>query len=119
MGPLRGIRILEFAGIGPGPFAGMMLADMGAEVLRIDRSQGVRSPAPAEPPLDLLGRGRRSAGFDLKHPEARAAALRLVEQRIATLPLAATAQIFSARTRDGLDELQRTLEKILAEARPG
>jgi alpha-methylacyl-CoA racemase len=80
MGPLRGIRILEFAGIGPGPFAGMLLADMGAEVLRIDRAQAVREPASAEPPLDLLGRGRRSAGLDLKHPEARAAALRLCER---------------------------------------
>jgi alpha-methylacyl-CoA racemase len=80
MGPLRGIRILEFAGIGPGPFTGMLLADMGAEVLRIDRSQSVREPLPERPSLDLLGRGRRSVGLDLKHPEARAAVLRLVER---------------------------------------
>jgi len=80
MGPLRGIRILEFAGIGPGPFAGMMLADMGAEVLRIDRSQAVREPRPAGPSADFLARGRRSCAFDLKHPDARAAVLRLVER---------------------------------------
>jgi len=80
MGPLRGIRILELAGIGPGPFAGMMLADMGAEVLRIDRSQSLRDPVPARPSPDVLGRGRRSCAFDLKHPDARSAVLRLVER---------------------------------------
>jgi alpha-methylacyl-CoA racemase len=80
MGPLRGIRILEFAGIGPGPFAAMLLADMGAEVLRLDRAQTVREPMPDRPSLDLMGRGRRSAAFDLKHPEARAAVLRLIER---------------------------------------
>ncbi|HVH20146.1 MAG TPA: CaiB/BaiF CoA-transferase family protein [Myxococcota bacterium] len=80
MGPLRGIRILELAGIGPGPFAGMLLADMGAEVLRIDRSQAVREPKPSGPSPDFLARGRRSVAFDLKHPDARAAVLRLVER---------------------------------------
>ncbi len=79
MGPLRGIRILEFAGIGPGPFAGMMLSDMGAEVLRIDRAKSVKEDHPAVPPGDLLGRGRRSTAFDLKHPDALSAVLRLVE----------------------------------------
>ncbi|MDP4973400.1 MAG: CoA transferase, partial [Ilumatobacteraceae bacterium] len=44
-GPLRGVRILEIAGIGPGPFAAMMLADMGAEVVRVDRVQAVRDDA--------------------------------------------------------------------------
>ena len=63
MGPLRGIRILEFAGIGPGPFAAMLLADMGAEVLRLDRAQTVREPMPDRPSLDLMGRGRRSAAW--------------------------------------------------------
>src|SRR5579863_8365363 len=77
-GPLQGFRIIELAGIGPGPFAGMMLADMGAEVLRIDRAQAVREGA--HPPLaDMLGRGRRSVGVDLKHPQGREAVLRLVE----------------------------------------
>ncbi len=77
-GPLEGYKIIELAGIGPGPFAGMMLADMGAEVLRIDRAQAVREGA--HPPLaDILGRGRRSVGVDLKHPQGREAVLRLVE----------------------------------------
>jgi alpha-methylacyl-CoA racemase len=63
--PLAGVRIVEFAGIGPGPFAGMMLADMGAEVIRIDRA-GTKT----DPTLDFLARGRRSIMLDLKNPEA-------------------------------------------------
>ncbi len=85
MGPLSGIKILEFAGIGPGPFAAMMLSDMGAEVLRIDRAVAVQDPIPDEPSGDLLNRGRRSIALDLKHPEAIATALRLVEQSDALL----------------------------------
>jgi alpha-methylacyl-CoA racemase len=84
MGPLNGVKILEFAGIGPGPFAAMMLADMGAEVLRIDRAGSVRD-APSIPPGDVLNRGRRSAAFDLKHPDGVAAVLRLVERTDALL----------------------------------
>ncbi|HET6914519.1 MAG TPA: CaiB/BaiF CoA-transferase family protein [Acidimicrobiales bacterium] len=77
-GPLKGYRVVELAGIGPGPFAGMMLADMGAEVLRVDRAAGVRDGA--SPPLaDVLGRGRRSVGVDLKQPDGREVVLRLVE----------------------------------------
>ena len=76
-GPLEGYKIIELAGIGPGPFAGMMLSDMGAEVLRVDRAQSVREGA--RPLLsDVLGRGRRSVGVDLKHPQGREAVLRLV-----------------------------------------
>ena len=45
-GPLNGVRIIELAGIGPGPFAAMLLADMGAEVIRVERAQAVRGPAP-------------------------------------------------------------------------
>jgi alpha-methylacyl-CoA racemase len=74
MGPLRGLKILEFAGIGPGPFCGMVLADLGADVVRLDRAEG-----PAGSRQDFLGRGRRSVGLDLKRPEAVAAALRLIE----------------------------------------
>ena len=77
-GPLTGYRIIELAGIGPGPFAGMMLSDMGAEVLRVDRAQAVRADA-REPLDDVLGRGRRSVGIDLKHPQGRDTVLRLVE----------------------------------------
>jgi alpha-methylacyl-CoA racemase len=85
MGPLAGVRILEIAGIGPGPFAAMVLADMGADVLRIDRAQNV-SPKPGEaPPGDLLNRGRRSVGVDLKKPDGVAALLKLVEQADALL----------------------------------
>lgn len=79
MGPLSGIRIVEIASIGPGPFAGMMLADMGAEVLRIDRATDARR-ARTGPSFDLLTRGRKSVGVDLKHPEGRSAVLRMAEQ---------------------------------------
>ena len=78
-GPLRGVKVVELAGIGPGPFAGMMLADMGADVIRVDRAQSVRDN-PGPNPYDVLGRGRRSVGVDLKHAEGREAVLRLVEQ---------------------------------------
>ena len=79
-GPLAGIKVVELAGIGPGPFAGMMLADMGADVLRVDRAQAVRPPRDdVRPSADLLARGRRSIGVDLKHPDGVATVLRLVE----------------------------------------
>jgi alpha-methylacyl-CoA racemase len=77
-GPLDGIRILEIAGIGPGPFCAMMLSDMGAEVLRVDRSQSVSGGDPADPPKEVLNRGRRSVALDLKHPEGLATLLDLV-----------------------------------------
>ena len=78
-GPLTGARIVELAGIGPGPFAAMMLSDMGAEVLRVDRAESVRD-GDAPPLWDVNARGRRSVGVDLKHPAGRDAVLRLVEQ---------------------------------------
>jgi alpha-methylacyl-CoA racemase len=80
VGPLDGIRIVEIAGIGPGPFCGMMLADMGAEVLRVDRAQSVLGGDPARPSLDFLARGRRSVGVDLKRPEGVDTVLRLIEK---------------------------------------
>jgi alpha-methylacyl-CoA racemase len=79
MGPLQGIRIVEIAGIGPGPFCAMMLADMGAEVLRIDRAQNATAARPKTPSLDLLNRGRRSVGIDLKHEGGVGLVLRLLE----------------------------------------
>lgn len=79
-GPLSGTRIIEIAGIGPGPFAAMLLADMGAEVIRVDRAQAVRGPAPDEPHFDLLQRGRRNVALDLKHPDGVATLLSLVEK---------------------------------------
>jgi len=78
-GPLKGAKILEIAGIGPGPFAAMMLADMGAEVVRVDRAGSVRGGDPANPPKDLLNRGRRSMGLDLKSPSGVETLLRMVE----------------------------------------
>lgn len=79
MGPLHGIKVIEIAGIGPGPFCAMMLADMGAEVLRVDRAANVRS-ADVPPPSNVLLRGRRNIAVDLKQPEAVETVLRLVEQ---------------------------------------
>ena len=78
MGPLTGYRVIELAGIGPGPFACMMLADMGADVLRVDRPGGGRGLEGL--PANVLDRGRRSVAVDLKHPEAAEAILRLVER---------------------------------------
>ena len=80
MGPLQGIRIIEFQGIGPGPFCGMILSDMGADIVRIDRASNVPDAAPAEAPGDLLARGRRSIGIDLKNPAGVETALQLIEQ---------------------------------------
>jgi alpha-methylacyl-CoA racemase len=77
-GPLAGVRVLELAGIGPGPYAAMVLSDMGAEVVRIDRAGQVPVTPPARPPVDVLNRGRRSIGVDLKSPEGVEAVLRLV-----------------------------------------
>ena len=78
-GPLTGYRIIEIAGIGPGPFAAMLLADMGAEVVRVERAGAVRGPIPDGPHYDVLLRGRRNVAIDLKHPEGVEALLALVE----------------------------------------
>ncbi len=79
MGPLQGLRVVEMAGLGPAPFTGMILSDLGADVIRIDRKAAasgddfdkVKSP-------NFIDRGRRSIAFDLKKPEAVAAALDLI-----------------------------------------
>jgi alpha-methylacyl-CoA racemase len=76
-GPLTGVRVLELAGIGPGPTAAMLLADMGAEILRIDRPTALNAAAFA--PYDIPGRGRRAAVIDLRRPEAAEVVLTLVE----------------------------------------
>lgn len=76
MGPLKGMRILEMAGIGPGPFCAMMLSDMGAEVIRIDRLDQKGAGHRA----NVLNRGRRSIALDLKNPAAVETVLRLVDQ---------------------------------------
>src|SRR5882762_10178915 len=79
-GPLSGIRVLELGGIGPVPFTGMMLADMGAEVVRVERARPTEPDGPdgrAERP-DAMTRGRRSLMLDLKHAAGREIALELV-----------------------------------------
>jgi alpha-methylacyl-CoA racemase len=79
-GPLEGVRIIELAGLGPAPFAGMMLADAGADIIRIDRSDRATYPPAEAPHVDLMNRGRRSVAVDLKHPAGVALVLRLAEQ---------------------------------------
>jgi alpha-methylacyl-CoA racemase len=82
-GPLAGIRVVEMVGLGPCPFAAMMLADMGAEVIRIDRKPAPGAPNPFPmlgTKFDVMARGRRSLALDLKHPQAKELVLKLVEQ---------------------------------------
>ncbi|MCH8256871.1 MAG: CoA transferase, partial [Proteobacteria bacterium] len=74
MGPLTGIKVIELAGIGPGPFCGMMLADMGAEVIRVDRTGGRSSRG-----RDVLTRGRKSIAVDLKSDSGKEVILKLCE----------------------------------------
>ena len=76
-GPLAGVKIVEFAGIGPGPFCGMLLSDMGADVVRIDRTTGRKG---IENPKDVTGRGRRSIALNLKDPADIELALKLTDQ---------------------------------------
>src|ERR1044071_122963 len=78
MGPLAGIKILEFESIGPAPFAGMLLADMGADVLVIDRPEGTDLGLKRERWYDGLMRGKRSGTIDLKKKEGAEAALELI-----------------------------------------
>jgi len=77
-GPLAGIRIVELGGVGPAPFCCMLLADLGADIVRIDRPPGYDGGAPVEHRFNLLHRGRRSAALDLKKREATDAVLKLV-----------------------------------------
>jgi alpha-methylacyl-CoA racemase len=80
MGPLTGIKIIELAGIGPGPHCGMMLSDMGAEVIRINRTGGVAPGVQGAEIKDVLSRGRRTIAVDLKRPEGTELVLRLCEK---------------------------------------
>jgi alpha-methylacyl-CoA racemase len=79
-GPLTGLKIVEFAGIGPGPFCGMLLSDLGADVVRVDRKGGGRGA-----PSDVTARGRRSVALDLKSPRAVEACLKLMDRADAIL----------------------------------
>ena len=79
-GPLDGVKVIELAGIGPAPYACMLLADAGAEVLRLERAPAGGVPTTDAPYWDLLNRSRRSVGIDLKRPEAVGLVLDLVAQ---------------------------------------
>lgn len=92
-GPLDGVRVLEMAGQGPVPFAGMVLADMGADVLRLERSTG-RTVKLVPPRFDVVGRGRRSVAIDMKAPGAADL----------VLDLARTADVFLEGFRPGVCE---------------
>ena len=83
MGPLKGIKVVEFAALGPAPMGAMLLADLGAEVLRIERKTSVNGRPTADlfdPKIDILNRSRRVVALDMKKPEAIETALRLIEQ---------------------------------------
>jgi alpha-methylacyl-CoA racemase len=77
-GPLTGVKVIELAGIGPGPFCGMLLADLGAEVIQLDRPGGAPTPAPAR--ADVTSRGKRRMVVDLKHPRGAEVVLRLASE---------------------------------------
>src|SRR5690606_2876319 len=79
-GPLAGVKVVEIVGLGAAPFCAMMLADMGAQVIRIDRPGGGEIMKRVEPRFDVMARGRRSVAIDLKKPGASEAVLDLVAQ---------------------------------------
>ena len=85
MGTLSGYKIVEFAGIGPAPMCAMLLADMGADVLRLDRAEDAALGVALETKYSLLSRGRKSVAIDLKKPEGVAAAMKLIEKADALL----------------------------------
>src|SRR3546814_2072752 len=99
-GPLTGLRVIEMPAIGPVPFCGMLLADLGADVLRIDRTGDVDLGLPVEPKYELLGRGKRSLALDLK--DAKAVAL--------LLDLAAKADVIIEGFRPGVPLIRRSEE---------
>ncbi len=94
MGPLSGLRVIELASIGPGPMCGMLLADLGADVVRVDRLQPSGLGVPMQPKFDVNGRNRRSIAVDLKHPAGRDVVLRLL----------ATADVLIEGMRPGVTE---------------
>jgi alpha-methylacyl-CoA racemase len=78
MGPLKGFRVIEMAGIGPAPFCAMMLADMGAEVIRVDRREKADLGLDRAPAYEVMNRGRKTIAVDIKKPEAVEIVKRLV-----------------------------------------
>lgn len=79
-GPLNGFKIIEFAGLGPAPFAGMMLSDMGAEILRIDKMPSKSGENSGNGNFDILSRGRQTLTIDLKKPDGALLALKMIEK---------------------------------------
>src|SRR5919204_417279 len=79
-GPLAGVRVIELGGLGPGPFAGMLLADLGADVVRIDRPPEGDGAAPPDPAGAVMDRGKRSLALDLKDAVCRESARALVDE---------------------------------------
>mgnify|MGYP001182393927 CR=1 FL=1 len=97
-GPLSGVRVVEIASIGPGPFAAMMLADAGADVVRLERADA--SAGLGSGSWNQTHRGRPSVGCDLKHPEGRELALRrLAHLATARDPLVSQLAIAALRAR--------------------
>ena len=80
MGPLTGLRVIELASIGPGPMCAMLLADLGADVLRIDRTEPSGLGVPVNKKFEITGRNRRSVALDFKQAAGRDAALRLIDK---------------------------------------
>ncbi len=102
-GPLNGVRVIELGAIGPAPFAGALLADLGADVVRIDRVAGPPSDRP--PKLDFYNRNKRSLALDLKRPEAQQALLQLLR----------SADVLTEGYRPGvLERLGLAPERLLA-----
>ena len=93
-GPLQGIRVVEMAGLGPGPFCCMLLADMGAEVIRVDRIGGSVGPTVGRATDTVVNRGRRSVAIDVKHARGRELVVRLAD----------TADVFIDVFRPGVAE---------------
>jgi alpha-methylacyl-CoA racemase len=79
-GPLHGLRVVELANLGPVPFCGMVLADMGADVVRVDRADASAGPVPGPTADDVLNRGRRSVAVDIRHPDGAELVRRLAAQ---------------------------------------
>jgi alpha-methylacyl-CoA racemase len=108
VGPLDGIKVVELAGIGPAPYCATLLSDLGADVLRIDRAQAARNAGPGSRSKDLLLRGRRSVGVDLKHPDG----VELI------LQLAGTADVLIEGFRPGVMERLGLGPDVCAERNP-
>ena len=119
-GPLQGVRIVEMSGLGPAPFACMMLADLGAEVICVDRLSAADAHGPVE--ADIFRRGKRTMALDLKQPSALQAVLQLIDSAdvVVEEPDGYThdfSQVDSDETLDGV--VERALAWIAAQPPQG